>query len=345
MTVSGTSKINDLSDSDERAESAMTLRLAKCLHDYAVQYGDKSQPFFVLKALATLTIDRVGDGKSGIRFTASNIATEADIRIPEDKQASSILSPFWNKLELSLKEREEGIQDFARQYGLEYYPWPKKDASKGGRGSNSAYYIEARLLPRNEGESAPEIQPGELAYIRELTPTPSWWAKRLIENGYRLEGWRRGLVMFYGAAILIAGGLSIAFVIWIVLLKFAALSGSEIAKIFLSLVGVLVCLRFAFAPFAKLFTWRIIMAPTSLVALDELNVQMEIIREQNSVPRSPGTIRLVRYAGICPICSAKVELAEGGKEFPNRLIGRCLENPAEHVYSFDRFTCRGRTLR
>jgi hypothetical protein len=345
MIVSDVNKINDLSDSGEGAENAMKLRLAECLRDYVVQYGGMNQPFFVLKALATLTIDRIREGKSDVRFTASNIATEANIRVPEDKQPSSILSPFWNKLENLLKEREEGIQDFARHYGLEYYPWPKKDASKGGRGSNSAYYIEARPLAKNEGESSPEIQPGELAYIRELTPTPSWWAKRLIENGYRLEGWRRGLVMFYGAAILIAGGLSIAFVIWIVLLKFAALSGSEIAKIFLSLTCVLVCLRFAFAPFAKLFTWRIIMAPTSLVALDELNVQMEIVREQNSVPRNPGTIRLIRYAGICPVCSAKVELAEGGKEFPNRLIGRCVENPAEHVYSFDRFTCRGRTLR
>lgn len=56
-------------------------------------------------------------------------------------------------------------------------------------------------------------------------------------------------------------------------------------------------------------------------------------------------IRLVRYAATCRRCKAKLELYDGGKEFPNRLVGRCYENPAEHVYSFDRFTRRGSRLR
>jgi len=345
MTVPDISRIKDLPNSDGPNDSATILELAKCLRAYVDQYGDENQQFLVLDALATLTVERLEAGKSDVRFTATNIAAEANIHVHEDKQPSAVISPIWKKLEAALNERENGIQDFARGCGLTSYPWPKKEESKGGRGNNSTYYVESRSLPADDNKSAPDALAGEIVYIRELTPEPSWWAKRFISNGYRLEGWRRGLVMLYGAAILIAAGLSIVFALWVFPVKFPGLSAAEIANVFFSLAVFIAGLWFAFTPFARLFNWRIIMAPTFLIALKELNVQMEIVREPHPTPGNSGTIRLIRYAGACPVCRAKVELAEGGKEFSNRLIGRCRENPAEHVYSFDRFTCRGRSLR
>ena len=345
MTVFDTNKIKDLPSADGPNDSATILELANCLRAYVIQYGENNQQFLVLEALATLTAERLEAGKSDVRFTATNIAAEANIRVPEDKQSSAIISPIWKKLEAALNDREKGIQDFARGFGLTCYPWPKKDESKGGRGNNSTYYVESRTLAADDHKSAPDALAGEIVYIRELTPEPSWWAKRFISNGYRLEGWRRGLVMLYGVAILIAAGLSIAFVSWVFLAELSSLSTAEIVNLFLSLAAFSVILWLAFTPFARLFNWRIIMAPTFLIALKELNVQMEIVREPYPKPGSSGTIRLIRYAGACLICHAKVELSEGGKEFPDRLIGRCRENPAEHVYSFDRFTCRGRNLR
>lgn len=345
MTVTDINRIKDLPSSGGPSDSTAILELAKSLRAYVDQYGDDNQQFFVLGALAALTVERLEAGKSDIRFTATNIAAEANIHVHEDKQPSAVISPIWKKLEAALDAREKGIQDFARGCGLTCYPWPKKEESKGGRGNNSRYYVESRSLPADDNNSASDAVAGEIVYIRELTPEPSWWAKRLISNGYRLEGWRRGLVMLYGAAILIAAGLSIVFALWVFPVKSPGLSAVEIANLFFSFATFIVGLWLAFTPVARLFNWRIIMAPTFFIALKELNVQMEIVREPNPRPGNSGTIRLIRYAGACPICHAKVELAEGGKEFPNRLIGRCRENPAEHVYSFDRFTCRGRSLR
>jgi hypothetical protein len=345
MTVSDINRIKDLPCSDGASDSATTLEIAKCLRAYVDQYREHNQQFLVLDALATLTEERLETGKSDVRFTATNIAAEANIHVHEDKQPSAIISRIWKKLEIALNEREKGIQDFARGCGLTCYPWPKKEESKGGRGNNSTYYVESRSLPTEDNKSAADALPGEIVYIRELTPEPTWWARRLISNGYRLEGWRRGLVMLYGAAILIAAGLSIAFALWVFLVKISSLSAAEIANVFFSLTVFIAALWFAFTPFSRLFNWRIIMAPTFLIALKEMNVQMEIVREQHPMRGNSGTIRLIRYAGACPVCRAKVGLAEGGKEFPNRLIGRCIENPAEHLYSFDRFTCRGRSLR
>jgi hypothetical protein len=345
MTVSDINIIKDLPGVDAPNGSATILELAKCLRAYVEQYGEDSQQFFVLDALAALTVERLEAGKNNVRFTATNIAAEANIHVHEEKQPSAVISRIWKKLEASLNEREKGIQDFAHGCGLTCYPWPKKEESRGGRGNNSTYYVESRSLPADDNKSAPDALGGEIVYIRELTPEPSWWAKRFISNGYRLEGWRRGLVMLYGAAILIAAGVSIAFALWVFLVKLSGLSAVDIANVFFSLTVAVAFLWFAFTPFAKLFNWRIIMAPTFLIAMKELNVQMEIVRELHPAPGNSGTIRLIRYAGACPVCRAKIELTEGGKEFPNRLIGRCRENPAEHVYSFDRFTCRGRSLR
>lgn len=345
MTVPDSNRIKDLPNSDGPNDSTTKLELAKCLRAYVDQYGDENQQFFVLDALATLTVERLEAGKSDVRFTATNIAAEANIHVHEDKQPSAVISPIWKKLEAALNERENGIQDFARGLGLTSYPWPKKEESRGGRGNNSTYYVESRSLPADDNKSAPNALAGEIVYIRELTPEPSWWAKRFISNGYRLEGWRRGLVMLYGAAIFVAAAVSIVSALWLFPIIFPGLAAVEIANLLFSLAAFIAGLWFAFTPFAKLFNWRIIMAPTFLIALKELNVQMEIVREPFPIPGNSGTIRLIRYAGACPVCRAKVELAEGGKEFPNRLIGRCRENPAEHVYSFDRFTCRGRSLR
>jgi len=53
----------------------------------------------------------------------------------------------------------------------------------------------------------------------------------------------------------------------------------------------------------------------------------------------------VRYAATCPVCNARVQVESGGREFHGRLVGRCQESPDEHVFSFDRVTRAGKSLR
>jgi hypothetical protein len=343
MTAQDTNGINELCDSEDGVDRTEALAVARCLRDYTHRHGEANQSFDVLKALATLTVERIEQGKNGLRFTAVNILTTAEIPIPEGKQAGSKLSPIWKKLiETMSAEREQGIQDFARNAGLQYYPWPEKVKTEGGRPSQ--YYVN--IMPLSEIDGLPSSGPtaGEIAYIRELTPDPSWWAKPLLKNGYRLEGWRRWLFVAYGiGSILMAAAILI--LLWSLLERLPTWSIKDISTALFIAAALIFFIGAAINPIIRLLDWRIVMAPAGLVALKELNVQMEITRENQTFSSSPGTIRLVRYASTCPLCHAKIELDDGRKEFPNRLIGRCKENPAEHVYSFDRFTCRGRSLR
>lgn len=343
MTVSEFKEINKLRHDEKMMGPAELEELARCLNDYIEIYGEKNQSFDVLRALANLTIKWIEKGRPPTKFTAENILAEAGISIPDGKGAGTRFSPTWNKLiDSILPKREKGFQDFARNQGLNFYPWPVKEKSDGGRASE--YYLIGRLLPENDIHPVEPIIGDAIAYIRELTPEPAWWAKPLIRNGYRLEGWRRWLFLAYGVGAILLCAIPIIFLWWL-LWRAPTWSIKDLAS------SIIVTVFFAYGfwmglrPFFRLLEWRITMAPNGLIAIGEFNVQMEIVRDSQLSTDSPGTIRLVRYASTCPQCKAKIEVEDGRKEFPNRLIGRCRENPGEHIYSFDRYTCKGRTLR
>jgi hypothetical protein len=343
VTIVEDNRINELGECGNPEGFADPLALAYCLNSYIEQHGDANQSFDVLRALVNLTIEWLERGKVDAQFIALNILTEACIPTPEGKSAGTRLSPIWNKLiDGVLPTREKGIQDFARNQGLKFYAWPEKDKSDGGRPSQ--YYLKCLSLPGNEISAVEPIEPGQIAYIRELTPEPSWWAKPLLKNGYRLEGWRRWLFLSYGVGTILFGAIFIL-LLWGLLWLTPAWSIKDLSTaLFASAFFIFACWTGLY-PFFRLLEWRIVMAPTGLVALCEINVQMEIVRDSQLAANNPGIIRLVRYASTCPQCKAKIEVEDGRKEFPNRLVGRCRENPGEHVYSFDRFTCKGKALR
>ncbi len=320
-----------------------TLSAARCMLRYIEQHGDSGHSFSMLKALATLTISSLEDGKFHTQFTAVNMFAEAGIDLPENIAAGTRLSPIWNRLvDKILPEREEGIQTFARNLGLTHYPWPVKDKSEGGRAS--AYWIERRALDDTLPSKEMVLKAGEIAYIRELNPKPSWWAKLILRNGYRLDGWRRWIFLLYGLGNILLSAVAIA-AMWGLFWFRSSWATNDLSLAVIATGISIYASWISLRPLLALLRWRIVMAPAALVSLREMNVQMEIVRESTVAPFGAGTIRLVRYASTCARCSGKIELEDGGKEFPNRLIGRCTENPSEHIYSFDRSNSKGQLLR
>jgi hypothetical protein len=187
MTVSEPNENKELDESVLATERI--LAAARCISDYVDQYLKGHQAFDSLKALAILTIARIEEGKGVSSFTAENIVAEAGIRLTNGKPAGTRLSPLWKKLVKEiLPERKSGIQTFARNSGLAFYPWPEKEESPGGRAAQ--YYLSALPLPEDFQTSRSEIGVGEIAYIPELTPEASWWVRPLLKKGYRLKGWR-----------------------------------------------------------------------------------------------------------------------------------------------------------
>lgn len=322
------------------------LKLLLCLLDYIQKHGESGKPFDVLRGLTTLTMERLNKGEE-LKISSTSLQVEVEGRIVADKSPGSALAGPWNKLTgRTLNNRKEGLQKFFTQHGLHHYLWPMKDKSSGGAGNTSMYYFEIQVIPTvgdiDTFESTTDTT--EIRYIPEITPRPAWWLKGLLAGGYALIGWRRWLLIGVGLTSFLVVGVFVLLT-FLVLVYSKSLTLQVVLSLVLSTSLVAWIGYILTTPIVKLLDWRIIKAPDILVSFSENNVLIELVKEKQASGTPTKIIRLVRYAGTCPICFNKVEVVDGKKEFPNRFVGRCEECPAEHVYSFDRITLRGKSLR
>jgi hypothetical protein len=118
---------------------------------------------------------------------------------------------------------------------------------------------------------------------------------------------------------------------------------------FLLVVGLatgLVALWAIVRPLYDVIDQRITAAPAGMLPFDVLHAQLEICRigTRDDLGRPIRQLRLVVYAATCPICQGRVDVVQGGRRFPARMVGQCFENPREHVFSFDQTTRLGKPL-
>ena len=323
-----------------------TEEVARCLKDYVSAHDDGTRLFRFLAALAAEVLADLNKGGAGVANTKSIFMTLYPKGEPEN--ASNRVSGAWNDWEKKSTDRLIGLQDYAANRGLAFYPWPvKKGDSKGGAGRPTQYAIEAQPLEPQALKSQTGVITGmphaDIHYIRETTPKPAWWANWFFSKEFHLTGWRR--ILFLTPAILmLIVALGVFLVVWLTLSQQQAIPPNRML--------VLV----ATAAAAGYFAWRmvsgvgrlgdnrIIMAPDILIGFREYGVQLELTRI-DSTRGAASRLGLVRYAATCPICGAKVQVASGGREFHGRLVGRCQESPDEHVFSFDRATRSGNRFR
>ncbi|MHA6825706.1 hypothetical protein ACQUJV_05730 [Ralstonia pseudosolanacearum] len=305
--------------------------------------GRETQALRVARGLAKGSRQRLNEGKALVAYNSVNVAALAEHTVAPEL-ATTWLAKIWSNLEKRLEEWETGIHDSARQASLSIYAWPRKIAGAGGAGNNSTYDIEFLTLPASDAEPA-TLEPGGIAYVRDLTLRPAFWVRPLMQTGFALKGWRRVAFLLYGVGGIVVFG-TLLILLWLALTtQSARIRPGDIVSLILSaaLVGWLG--YELLSPFWRLVDLRIIMAPDVLLSFREQNVQLEAAKEPVDDGQQVRIIRLVRYSGRCPKCGETVHLHDGRKEFPGRLIGKCDEHPAEHVYSFDRFRKTGGPLR
>jgi hypothetical protein len=86
---------------------------------------------------------------------------------------------------------------------------------------------------------------------------------------------------------------------------------------------------------------RVIKAPMSLISFAEDHADLEMYRDKD---RNQIT-RVTKFKGTCPICTSDVILKDGKPDQKMPLVGRCVESPFAHVYSFDRVTLKGKQIK
>lgn len=216
----------------------------------------------------------------------------------------------------------------------------------GGRGNVNRFsfkFVEqTELTSGAELETeASESNPHLLRYTEEQLKAAFWFSWLLPGRPVNLRSLRGWIVM---------GGVMAGFLV-IVLTTFLALMivnhsgpvrGIDISWMFIAAIISAVSFL-SLKPWLQLPEARTTIAPDYLLRSDQLFGQLRMIRNKDQ--KLAGWVSLVRYSAACTICAGAVELSNGRRDFPGRIIGRCRDSPLEHVFSFDPVSLSGKSLR
>ena len=294
----------------------------------------------LLHALAELTTQEGNAGNPSPRLTAERLRREAGrlagkggaYWTSDEETGRKKFSNAWKALLDAVPRLEGNLVGRARKKGIPGRVMPVEEAE----GRSKLYGLRVETVDLTvSGSPSGGLLPmigatrpaATIEYGEELEIYPIPGIKRPLR--WLLTGWKRAILIFVILATmaLLLGATIVSMIIWL-----ADSSLARKAQDTVSLVLASGALVFLFWPLYRLLEDGIVMAPAILeLAIPEGNVL--VLR-----PNPDGTakeIHMVRFTGTCTICGGTVTIARGRRRFRGRLVGRCIRNPLEHIFSFD----------
>lgn len=240
--------------------------------------------------------------------------------------------------------REEQLRQICHRQGC---PWTPRLVVKtgGGRGLPSRLSLQFHPTGEVEVDGAAAETGVKASLVRyQMDPAkPALWLRLLVgSRPFPVQSWR-GYVLLGSAAL----NMVLIGLLWLAIYA-AWTRGQPITTAVLAQLGIALLLTAGLwwqsKPVRQLPTQRVTMAGPAFLAMTELYGQLRTMPAPGRQLRSR-EFAVVRHWGICPMCSAEVDLDSGGTAFPDRLIGRCHDAPLEHVFSFDPVRLVGAPLR
>lgn len=231
--------------------------------------------------------------------------------------------------------RRSTLQAIASQQGLDVYlDIDIPETSRGGRGrSPLATWIVRSIDSETTGVESEDEALSEGAIQYRVQPVVPSFPFRMIfdRQGRPVRRSTQGLIAMIFMTIVLA--MALFAVALLTLVTAPAVTGWTVVSVTtFALAGWL--LIGSTRPLWQLPEHKVVIAPWWLLAWNEPFAVLHMASRTG--PR--GTMRptaLVRYTTECPVCGSDVELAEGGAQYPGRVVGRCLDAPSEHVLTFD----------
>lgn len=211
----------------------------------------------------------------------------------------------------------------------------------GGRGNVSLYWLE--LATEEASAQPPEVEPSStIRYRRSANGAikASLAARLFLRNGEMRNLSARGISFL--SAILLGSAFWVA-LLGIMLLSLGTRAGpismGSLITLALTLLGFVFVWQQVYAPWFRVIDDCVVKAPHWVSAFKEVSCELEMFRHEKY-----RWTRLVRFSADCPVCGSNIELQPGKPDQKFPLVGRCVESPHAHVYSFDRMTLRGTYL-
>jgi len=227
-----------------------------------------------------------------------------------------------------------------------YMPVIRTNETVGGKGNERLFWLDIKetLIESIDEESVKEDGVELITYER-VDPSEiklSWFYRFIFKNGEIKNKSMRGLVLL----IVLFGG----FVTWALYVCAFSLvlvrEGQNFTTFDLLLIVCLIgfsylSFKYWFIPLWDLPEHRVIKAPMTFISLTEEHADIEMYRDKDRHQLT----RVTRFKGVCPICFSDVILRNGKSDQGIPLVGRCVESPFAHVYSFDRILMTGKLFK
>lgn len=307
--------------------------------------GSSSRPGHLLRTLIASTQDALQRGESPPEKDSASLAEIWRLEMASPQASGSlplrsgVVTSWWDARQQSLLQR---LQDGGSEW------LPKLDVLKGGgRSLPTRYRIRFEPLPavspaEPETEGTADVPDDSMTY--RIDPAkPALWLRLLLgTKPFPIASWRGYILL--GTAVL--NFAFIALLWWAQYMQWATPRPVTTAAITSLVVTIILSAFFWWqtTPLRQLPQRRVTLAGVTYLAMNELYGQLRTMPESSGKERRR-IFSVVRHWSSCPVCAAEVDLDDGGRAFPDRLVGRCHDAPLEHVFSFDPVTLKGERLR
>lgn len=297
-------------------------------------YPETKRMYECLLFMCTEELERNLSGTEIVMITRTNMQVALD-KVTTAKNKWLNEDDFKNYADQII---EENLAQFEQ---IGYKPILKVSASKGGAGNEKKFWFEIESLDVVEDEIMDEQIDVERIQYRRIPSKDvkiSFFMKFLFKNGELKNRSIRGLVFFLILLIsffIVAGFFTLTIFV-VALTTMPILLQLLFIGLFVSFFYVMT--KFGIMPFWSLVESRVVKAPLYTLSIKEYDADIEMHRD-GKIQRT----RFTRFIAHCPICTGEISL-RNGKEYNQPLVGRCIESPFMHVYSFDRATLKGYLL-
>jgi hypothetical protein len=248
------------------------------------------------------------------------------------KDPSGWMAPLWGRLLKDEPGWQTGLVETARRLGKGFSPrLIKKDSASALYGIEP---VPVPLAPETAVTRDADVPAGGVRYTTEQATVAAAWLRWWMKGGSaRWTVLPRIIVLSVYLVV-------VAMILMLILLGLARsrAGGASVTFSDLWLFFMLACFGWLARELERflsaLFDLRIVMAPLILTRFADRAVTLELRRDDDD-ERDGTRLILSKYSAACPRCGASLEVADGGQAFPERLVGRCVRSPREHVYGFD----------
>lgn len=336
---------------DKQAETGHShLWAARLLVDWLEREGGNNKSRRALAVLASMTVTELEASRGPPISEVEQLSNNYFDRYGGSRGDAA--AGRWlrrSEIERWWQSRKSSIEQWFRAAGSPWIP-AITVADGGGRGNSTEYSFRFDDMPEFRDE--PADQPSwplsdvgltdrdVVAYTREPAE-PAFWLRWLLKRPFPTRSWR-GIVLIVCLGIVMVTTLLLWYAVAFVLLTRQSMSLQLVSSIAFC-AGIASVAWWSARSLWELPFERITIAPDLILSLKQMYGQLCLTRDKDG-KAARGWLSLVRHSSTCPVCSGTIEIRTGKAAYPGRLVGRCSENPREHVYSFDAVTLTGRLL-